>query len=185
MTGDVYGSSSIGRRLGTYLAVRCILVGVGLFLTAAAVGRLLPMLADQTGDLQSQAPKWAQWVEPFGPWLMVLPVPGLVLAILALLLRPIRGILALAATAVTLAAMAIIVGSLLAGLLPLYQGSEQVLTDFIATPPAQAQGETTRKSPIPGLSWPISPSEPSDTPGQPAYQPPPIYQSDTWPGDDS
>lgn len=119
-----FGSLFMRRRKSwpVWLAVRSVLTSIMAIIVAVVVNTLAsPMLAKQTSELGLDAPGWASMITQMKGVLLFVPVPGLCLGIAALSFRSLRPVLAPLAAIATLLAVMLIVGSLVAAILPMYQ----------------------------------------------------------------
>ena len=81
----------------------------------------MPTLSKETSEAVSRLPVYLHWFVGLRDWLLYVPIPGLVLGVAALILRPLRPLLAPLAALASLLAVAVIVGTLVIALVPMYQ----------------------------------------------------------------
>ncbi len=110
------GAFSLRLAMSATLTSLCAIVAAVVFESKA-----MPKLQGELQSMHLRTPAALKWVAPFQGHLRYVPVPALVLGIAALALRPFRPVLAPLAMAATLAAVAILVGSLVAVIAPMYQ----------------------------------------------------------------
>ncbi len=113
------------RRRGSWsmwLAVRATTTAViGIIVALVLQSAALPKLHSESKKLDRHTPSALEWVSVRPAVLPFLPVPAIILGVAAMFLRPVRGVLAALAALLTVIAMVFIVGSLVAGLAPMYQ----------------------------------------------------------------
>lgn len=78
-------------------------------------------LVHEVKNAPTETPAWSMMLLENRGLLPYLPVPGLILSLLALMMRPLRGLLAMLAMFATILSVLVIVATLLAGIVPLYQ----------------------------------------------------------------
>lgn len=105
-----------------WLAIRSTITAIGAIVAAVVLeSTALPKLEGELKAMQAQPPAALAWVTPFQGHLRFVPVPALLLGVAAIVLRPLRRPLAILATIFSILAVAILVGSLVAALAPMYQ----------------------------------------------------------------
>ena len=110
--------------LTLWLAIRATITAAGAIVAAIIFETTaMPKLQGELKEMKLKPPPGLTWVTPFQHHLRYVPAPALAFGIAALALRPFRRPLAIVAMVLTLAAVAILVGSLLAALIPLYTGA--------------------------------------------------------------
>lgn len=108
--------------LPLWLAVRATITAAGAIAAAIIFESMaMPKLETELKAGKLKTPAALAWVAPFQGHLRYVPVPALALGIAAIALRSLRRPLAIAAMALTLAAVVILVASLIAALAPMYQ----------------------------------------------------------------
>lgn len=109
------------------IAIRTVITGIVAIVAAIIVQRFaLPLLVDQQPAHATTAPA-ATWAKSMRVLLVVLPMPGLALAILATASRRLRVPLAILSAVLTYAAVFAIVATLALALMPYYRFPDQVL----------------------------------------------------------
>jgi hypothetical protein len=115
---------------GVWLAVRSIVTAAAASVVAIVLNRTaMPKLLDELRDSGTDAPSWLQTIVEFQPLLPWVGVPGVILGIAALMLRPLRKPLALLAGLVSVTAIALVVATLVAAMIPFYQSSHDMLME--------------------------------------------------------
>lgn len=87
----------------------------------------LPRLAEEGFSLDPSASGLPDWIENIQGFLLYTPVPGLCLGVAAFIFRPFRRSLSILAILASLAALVLVVGTLVAALAPMYSSAEQLL----------------------------------------------------------
>ena len=116
------------RSFGIWLAVRSIVTAVGASVVAVILNHTaMPNLLDGLRDSGQDVPQWLQQVVDLQPLLPWVGVPGVIFGIAAMVLRPLRTPLALLAGLLSVVAIVLVVATLVAAMIPFYQGSQDVL----------------------------------------------------------
>ncbi len=110
------------RSWGLWLSVRAVLTaGMGIGLAILLRSAVLPNLEKESQGAGTSAPASLAWILTLKPWLPLLPVPGLVVGIVAIAIRDLRGVLGPLAALLSLVGVLLVAGSLVAALSGLYQ----------------------------------------------------------------
>ena len=106
----------------TWLAFRSTATAASALVAAFILrSTALPKLGGEMSDLGVGPPEAASWLVGMRDWLVILPLPGLILGIGAIVMRSVRPVLAVFAALASAAAILLIVATLAASLVPMYQ----------------------------------------------------------------
>lgn len=121
----MYFGRSLRRRPGSWatrLAFRSTATALVALIAAYVVqSKALPALTREMSELGNDSPAAVSWLMGLRGWLIVVPLPGLILGIAAIALRRLRPILSPLAALASLAAVVALVATLAASLVPMYQ----------------------------------------------------------------
>jgi hypothetical protein len=113
---------------GIWLAVRSIVTAAAASVVAIVLNHTaMPSLLEELRDSDMDVPQWLEMIVGFQPLLPWVGLPGVILGIAALMLRPLRKPLALLASLLSVAAIALVVATLVSAMIPFYQSSHDVL----------------------------------------------------------
>jgi len=84
----------------------------------------LPKLGGEMSGLGANLPVTTSWLAGMRGWLVIFPLPGLILGIAAMAMRSVRPVLAVFAALMSAAAVLLIVATLAASLVPMYRMPE-------------------------------------------------------------
>jgi hypothetical protein len=120
----MYFGGFLVRRPGswsTWLAFRSLATAIGAMAAALILNSTaLPKLDAEAAEAQSRQPQLIQKLIELRPAVVYIPVPALLAAIAAIVFRPLRPVLAPIAALASVMAILLVVGSLVAGLAPMY-----------------------------------------------------------------
>ena len=118
------------RSFGLWLAVRSIITAAAASAVAIVLSHTaMPKLIHELRDSGADVPSWLEKIVEFQPLLPWVGLPGVVVGIAALMLRPFRKPLALLAGVLSVAAIVLVVTTLVAAMIPFYQSSQRMLME--------------------------------------------------------
>jgi len=121
----MYFGSFLRRKPGPWairLAFRSTATALVALIAAYVVqSKALPALTQEMSEPGTGPPTAVSWLMALRGWLIVVPMPGLILGIAAIALRRLRPLLAPLAALASLAAVVALVATLAASLVPMYQ----------------------------------------------------------------
>lgn len=118
------------RAFGVWLAVRSIVTAAAASIVAVVLNQTaMPKLIDELNESGADVPSWLEKIIQFQPLLPWVGLPGVVLGTAALTLRSLRNPLAFLAGLLSVTAIALVVATLVAAMIPFYQSSQQMLME--------------------------------------------------------